>query len=131
MCNQLVIILSPTVIFYQHPAEDRPTESSETMVDTLHSIHIYIYIVRVADRLTIFLISRLVHLHTHILVGGLIHLHSRGFITILVSATQAPLASPSKKQKPPEPLRLSSASHVWAAQPDQGPRCLVGASRGP
>ena len=41
----------------------------------------------VADRLTLFLISLLAHLHISVLVGGLSHIHSHGFITILVRYT--------------------------------------------
>ena len=65
-------------------------------------------------------------------VRGLLYIQSHRFITItcvsiLLSATQAPLASLLKKMKPLEPLRPSSASNVSAAQPPSGPRCPSGA----
>ena len=72
---------------------------------------------RVQDRLMYFMIT--IGAFSPVTVRGLIYTYARGFITnsCLASATQAPLASLSKKRKPLDPLRPSSASRVSAAQP--------------
>ena len=88
--------------------------------------------VRAQDRLTFFQLIPF-GAFSYNTSRGLLYMQTYGFIAklprILVSATQAPLASLMKMKKPPEPLRPSSASHVSAAQPPPEPR--NGASAGP